>query len=274
MREGAFKKHAKRTLIYLFLIIMAFISVFPVYWCFVSAFNNTQQILGGRLVPSTHLMENLRNLLDQYNVFTALKNSFINSILVVILSLLVCSLAGYGFEVYHDKGKDAVMAQLMLSMMAPFVAIMVPMFQMFGAMGFLNRYIGFVIPSISSAFLIMLFRNNARTFPKEIIEAARMDGLNELQIFFRMFMPTMRPTYAAAATITFMNSWNSYLWPRIIFKTEESITMPMLISNMMSGYVLDYGMIMAAVTLCTLPTVVIFFILQKSFTEAIAGAVK
>ena len=120
----------------------------------------------------------------------------------------------------------------------------------------------------------MLFRNNARNFPREIIEAARMDGLNELQIFFRMFLPTMRPTYAAAATITFMNSWNSYLWPRIIFKTEESITMPMMISNMMSGYVLDYGVIMAGVTICTLPTVIIFFILQKSFTEAIAGSVK
>ena len=108
----------------------------------------------------------------------------------------------------------------------------------------------------------------------EIIEAARMDGLNEVQIFFRMFVPTMRPTYAAAATITFMNSWISYMWPRIIFKTNESVTMPMLVSNLMNGYVLYYGVIMAGVTICTLPTVIIFFILQKSFTEAIAGSVK
>lgn len=274
MREGAFKKYSKKTLVYLFLIVMSFISVFPLYWCFVSAFNTTPEILGGRLVPGTHLIENIKNLLDQQQVFTALKNSFINTILVLLLSLTVCSLAGYGFEVYHDKAKDAVMGLLMLSMMVPFVAIMVPMFQMFSAMGLMNKYIGFVLPSISTPFLIMLFRNNARNFPREIIEAARMDGLNEVQIFFRMFLPTMRPTYAAAATITFMNSWNAYMWPRIIFKTNSSVTMPMMVSNLMNGYVLDYGVIMAGVTICTLPTVIIFFILQKSFTEAIAGSVK
>ena len=274
MTNGLAKKYASKTLIYLFLILASALSVFPVLWCFVSAFNTTQEILGGKLLPGGHLIENLKNLFEQQNVLTALKNSFINTLLVVVLSLTVCSIAGYGFEIYHDKWKDRVMSILMLSMMVPFVALMVPMFQMFSGMGLLNKYIGFVLPSISTPFLIMLFRSNARAFPKEIIEAARIDGLNELQIFVRMFVPTMRPTYAAAATVTFMNSWNSYLWPRIIFKTNESITMPMLISNLMSGYVLDYGMIMAAVTLCTLPTVVIFFILQKSFTEAIAGAVK
>ncbi|MDO4356439.1 MAG: carbohydrate ABC transporter permease [Clostridia bacterium] len=274
MREGAFKKYGKKTLMYAFLIIMSFISVFPLYWCFISAFNTTQEILGGKLIPGSHLIENIQNLLEQQQVFTALKNSFINTILVVVLSLSCCSIAGYGFEIYHDKAKDTVMGVLMLSMMVPFVAIMVPMFQMFSSMGLLNKYIGFVLPSISTPFLIMLFRNNARTFPREIIEAARMDGLNELQIFVRIFVPTMRPTYAAAATITFMNSWNSFMWPRIIFKTNESVTMPMMVSNMMNGYVLDYGVIMAAVTICTLPTVIIFFLLQKSFTEAIAGSVK
>ena len=264
----------KRTGMYAFLVIMSFISVFPLYWCFVSAFNTTAEILGGKMIPGGHLMENIKNLMDQQPVLTALKNSFMNTILVVILSLSCCSLAGYGFEIYHDKWKDRVMGLLMLSMMVPFVAILVPMFQMFSAMGFMNKYIGFVLPSISTPFLIMLFRSNARSFPKEIIEAARVDGLNEFQIFVQMFVPTMRPTYAAAATITFMNSWNAYLWPRVIFKAKEAITMPMLISNLMNGYVLDYGVVMAGVTICTLPTVIIFFFLQKSFTEAVAGSVK
>ena len=156
----------------------------------------------------------------------------------------------------------------------PRVAILVPMFQMFSSMGLMNKAMGFVLPSISTPFLIMLFRSNARNFPKEIIEAARIDGLNEVQIFIRMFIPTMRPTYAAAATITFMNTWNAYLWPRVILKSNEAITMPMMVSNLMGGYVIDYGVVMAGVTICTLPTVIIFFFLQKSFTEAIAGSVK
>ena len=274
MTSSATGERIKRVLMYAFLVIMSFISVFPLYLCFVSAFNTSQEVLGGKLVPGGHLAENIQHLMEQQQVFTALKNSFINTLLVVVLSLTCCSLAGYGFEIYHDKWKDRVLGILMLSMMVPFVALMVPMFQMFSAMGLLNKYIGFVLPSISTPFLIMLFRSNARAFPKEIIEAARVDGLNEIQIFFRMFVPTMRPTYAAAATITFMNSWNAFLWPRVIMKTNESVTMPMLVNNLTTGYIIDYGVVMAGVTICTLPTVIIFFFLQKSFTEAIAGSVK
>ena len=274
MREGAFKKYTKKTLIYVFLIVMSIISVFPLYWAFISAFNTTPEILGGKMLPGGHLMENIRNLFAQQDVINAFKNSCVNTIVVLLLSLIVCSIAGYGFEIYHDKGKDLVMGALMMSMMVPFVAVLVPLFQMFTSLSLVNKTMGFVLPSVSTPFLIMLFRNNARSFPKEIIEAARMDGLSELEIFIRMFVPTMRPTYAAAATITFMNTWNAYLWPKVILQTANSNTMPMLVANLMSGYVIDYGVVMAGVTICTLPTVIIFFILQKSFTEAIAGSVK
>ena len=89
-----------------------------------------------------------------------------------------------------------------------------------------------------------------------------------------MFFPTMRSTYAAAMTITFMNAWNNYLWPKVIMTDQESITMPMLVANLTEGYVTDYGVLMLGVLLCTIPTIIIFFILQKSFAEGITGAVK
>lgn len=274
MREGAFSKHATRFIMYAFLIIVSFISVFPLYWAFISACNNTQQILGGRMIPSTHLIENLTNLFAQQNVGLAMKNSFATSILQVVLSLVVSSIAGYGFEIYHDKYKDGVMGVIMLAMMVPFVAILVPLFQMFSKAKLLNSWIGFFLPSLATPFLIMYFRNSARTFPRDTIEAARIDGLNEFQIFVKMFVPMMKPTYASAATITFMNAWNSYLWPKVIMQTSDATTMPMLVSNLMAGYVIDYGVVMAGVTICSLPTVIIFFLLQKSFTNAVAGAVK
>lgn len=274
MREGAISKHVSRFFMYAFLVIVSFISVFPLYWAFISSCNNTQQILGGRMIPSTHLMENLRNLFAQQDVLTALKNSFATTLLQVVLSLAISSIAGYGFEIYHDKWKDRVMSVLMLAMMVPFVAVLVPLFQMFSKMGLLNTWAGFFLPSLATPFLIMYFRNSARTFPKDTIEAARIDGLNEFQIFVRMFVPMMKPTYAAAATITFMNAWNSYLWPKVIMQTSNATTMPMLVSNLMGGYVIDYGVVMAGVTICSLPTVIIFFCLQKSFTNAVAGAVK
>ncbi|MED9820852.1 MAG: carbohydrate ABC transporter permease [Christensenellales bacterium] len=274
MREGAFTKHVTRFFMYAFLIIVSLISIFPLYWAIISAFNNTQQILGGRMLPSTHLMENLRNLFAQQNVLLAMKNSIATTVLQVVLSLTVSSIAGYGFEIYHDKFKDGVMSIIMLAMMVPFVAVLVPLFQMFSKAHLLNSWVGFFLPSLATPFLIMYFRNSARNFPRDTIEAARIDGLNEFQIFIKMFVPMMKPTYASAATITFMSAWNAYLWPKVIMQTPNSTTMPMLVSNLMSGYVIDYGVVMAGVTLCSLPTIIVFFLLQKSFTNAVAGAVK
>ena len=274
MREGAASKYSTRFVMYAFLIIVSFLSIFPLYWAFISAFNNTQQILGGRMFPSVHLIENVKNLFAQQNVALAMKNSFATSLLQVVLSLVVSSIAGYGFEIYHDKYKDGVMAVIMLAMMVPFVAILVPLFQMMSKAKLLNTWVGFFMPSLATPFLIMYFRNSARTFPRATIEAARIDGLNEIQIFIKMFVPMMQPTYAAAATITFMNAWNSYLWPKVIMQTSNATTMPMLVSNLMAGYVIDYGVVMAGVTICSLPTIIIFFCLQKSFTNAVAGAVK
>ena len=268
------KNRGMSIIIYVFLTIVAVLSIFPLFWMAVSATNDSATVLSGTLLPGPHLLDNYRNLLANQNVWGAMKNSLIYSISQTLLSLVICSLAGYGFEIYHTKSKDRLMSILLMAMMVPLAATMVPLFQMMSRMGFLNTAIGFVLPSVSTPFLIMMFRQSARAFPHDIIEAARIDGLNELQIFIKMFFPTMRATYAAAMTITVMNAWNNYLWPKVIMQTNESITMPMLTANLIAGYVTDYGMLMLAVLLSTLPTVIIFFLLQKSFTEGIAGAVK
>ena len=173
-----------------------------------------------------------------------------------------------------DKAKDALMSVLLLAMMLPFVAIMIPLFKMISGWGLVNSWAAFVLPSISTPFMIMLFRQAARSFPNDIIEAARLEGLSEIGIFFRMFIPIMRSTYGAAMTVTFMNAWNSYLWPKIVFQNNSSITMPMLVANLKSGYSVDYGMLMLGVLICTLPTAIIFLCLQKSFANGITGAVK
>ena len=194
---------------------------------------------------------------------------------MTFITLLVCSIAGYGFEIYHDKAKDILMSVLLLAMMLPFVAIMIPLFKMISGWGLVNSWAAFVLPSISTPFMIMLFRQAARSCPNDIIEAARLEGLSEIGIFFRMFIPIMRSTYGAAMTVTFMNAWNNYMWPKVILQTNSSITMPMLVANLLSGYVVDYGMLMLGVLICTIPTVIIFFFFQKYMVKGlVAGAVK
>ena len=264
----------KKFLQYAFLTIVSLLSVFPLYYMFCGATNKSTDVVAGRLYPGEYLVENFKSLIANQDLARALFNSFRNAAVLTILALLVCSIAGYGFEIYHDKGKDIVMTILLMAMMIPFAAIMIPLFRMFSSMKLINTMTAVMLPSISTPFLIMMFRQSARSFPHDMIEAARMDGLSEIGIFFRMFMPTMRSTYAAAMTITFMNAWNNYLWPKVILKTNESITMPMLVANLLGGYSVDYGMLMLGVFICTIPTAIVFFCLQKSFAEGITGSVK
>ena len=259
---------------YIVLGIFSFLSVFPLYYMLCGATNPSIDIIRGKLIPGTYLLENLKTLLDNQNLLLALWNSVKNSVIVTVLTLLVCSLAGYGFEIFHDKYKDRLMSVLLIAMMLPFVATIVPLFKMFSKMHLINSTAALILPTISTPFMIMLFRQSARSFPHDIIEASRLEGLGEIRIFFTMFIPVMRSTYGAAATVTFMNAWNSYLWPKIIFQSNDSITMPMLVANLKGGYFVDYGMLMLGVLICTLPTAIIFLALQKSFANGMTGAVK
>jgi len=263
-----------RVFMYVFLSVASVLSLFPLVWTVISATNTNADILRGTLVPGTHLVQNFIRLTELTDLGRAFWNSARNAVLATFVSIVICSLAGYGFEIYHSKAKDRLMGVLLLSMMIPFAAVMVPLFQLIANLSLLNTTLGFMLPTLSTAFLIMLFRQNTRAFPLEMIEAARIDGLNELSIFIRIYIPTMKSTYAAAVTITFMATWNVFLWPRIIMISPDSVTMPLLISNLMAGYVADFGVIMLAVTIATLPTVLLFFFLQRYFAEGMTGTIK
>ncbi|MFR8246747.1 MAG: carbohydrate ABC transporter permease [Roseburia sp.] len=259
---------------HIILIIASFISVFPLYWMIAAATNNSTDVLGGKLSLGTNFIQNLMKLTEMQNVSRAFCNSLFYSTILSVLSLFICSIAGYGFEIYHDKAKDTLMNILLLAMMVPFAATLIPLFKLFSGMGLSSTWIAYVLPTISTPFLIMLFRQSARSFPMEIIEAARIDGLSEFKIFLTIFMPTMKSTYAAALTVTFMNAWNNYLWQKVIMMSDTSQTMPMLVANLSVGYSIDYGVLMLGVLICSLPTGILFLVLQKSFANGIVGAVK
>ncbi|WP_026657868.1 carbohydrate ABC transporter permease [Butyrivibrio sp. AC2005] len=266
---------------YIFLTLFSLFSVFPLFWMVTAATNATVDVARGKIWFGTHAAENFKNLLSTAaaqgagaSLWKFMGNSFTYATVQTLLCILICSLAGYGFELYHDKGKDFLFAILLMAMMIPGVATMIPMFRMMSKLHFLNQVWGFVLPAISTPFMIMMFRQNSRNFPVDIMEAARIDGLSEFAIFFRMYMPVMKSTYAAAAVITFMNAWNAYLWPRVVLTENKAQTMPILIANMSNGYTVDYGMLMMGVLFCSLPTMIIFFVLQKQFAEGITGAVK
>ncbi|WHY78223.1 carbohydrate ABC transporter permease [Neobacillus sp. WH10] len=270
----------KRIFSYTVLIIASIVSIFPFLWMIVSSTNKSVEVTKGKLLPGSHFIENLHNLLDTVDLVPALMNSAKISITTTILGMLIASLAGYGFEIFKSKSKDFLFNFLLLSMMIPFAALMVPLFRMFGNISQNMPMIGIdtmsavILPTVTTAFLIFFFRQSTKMFPKEILEAGRIDGLSELGIFLRIYVPTMKTTYAAAAIITFMASWNSYLWPLVILQSPENQTIPLLISNLGSSYSPDFGMNMTAIVIATLPVALIFFIMQKHFVAGMMGSVK
>jgi lactose/L-arabinose transport system permease protein len=268
------KQFSTALLKYIPLVFLSVVFAFPFFWMLSAASNKSVDIIKGKIIPGTFLLDNITNLLNTVSLGAAFMNSARNSILATLLSLFICSMAGYGFQIYRDKAKDRLMSVLLLSMMVPFASIMIPLFRMFSQANLLNTTVGFILPSISTAFLIFFFRQSSASFPMEIVQAARVDGLSEFGIFARIYVPVMMPTFAAAAIITFMSSWNNYLWSLIVLQQQESQTMPLLLASLTAGYTTDYGILMLAVAICTLPTLLVFVTQQRRFISGILGSIK
>ena len=269
------KKYLKRFLIYLILSIAAFVSIFPCYWMFAGATNTSKDISGGRVLPGTYLMENLQKLFEDYPVWAGLMNSIKIALLSVVLSLIVTSLAAYGFEKFRTRNSEKTYIIFLIGMMIPQTSLVIPLYKMMANMGLVNTHTSIILPAVGSIFLMFFFRQNFKSFPNEMIESARIDGAGELRIFFRIVFPSMRATFAAAAIYAFMNSWNAYMWPMISLSSESKKTLILMVSKIASSsYVADYGVQMVGLAIATLPMMIVFLFLQNSFVDGLAGSVK
>jgi len=261
-------------LIYLFLGIAAFISVFPFYWMVVGSTNTSLDVNKGKLTFGNQFFVNIQNLITNFDLGRVFWNSIQISFFVVILSVVASSMAGYGFEMYKSKGMKYVYGGTLLTLMVPFAALMVPVFRLMTYLNLIDSIWGVILPMIPSVFLIFFFKQNFQTYPREIIMAARVDGASELRIFFSIVMPSMKATYAAAAIYSFLTSWNAYLQPLVIIQSQEKRTMALFIANLASGYQPDFGLVMTAVVVATVPALILFFMLQRYFVQGVLGSVK
>lgn len=252
----------------------AFISVFPFYWMVVGATNTAVDITGGKATFGTNLTANITKFFSMPDIPRIFANSFIVAIIGTALTLTVASLAGYGFEIFRSKTRDRIFGGLLLLLSVPFAALIVPLFMMFSRAGLMNTYAGIILPGIAAIFMIFYFRQNTKSFPHELRDAALIDGLKEWQVFAYIYIPVMRSTYAAAMIIVFMTNWNSYLWPLMVVQKNEMKTITLEVASLASAYTPDYGLIMIANVLATLPTVLVFFLLQRRFVEGMLGSVK
>lgn len=256
------------------MILISFVSIFPFLWMVIGVTNESKDITMGKATFGSAFFDNVQRAFAQAEIGRAFLNSTYLAVIITFLSLLICSLAGYAFVIYSTKKREALFMVLIASMMVPFAARIIPMFRMFSNLGLLNTYLCIILPALGSPFLVFFFKQNTHSFPQETIQAARVDGCSEYQIFFRIFMPMMKSTYAAAAIFAFMASWNNYLWPLIALQSNSKFTLPLTVANLAAGFNPDYGIIFVGIIISTLPTIVVFFLLQKQFVEGILGSVK
>lgn len=181
---------------------------------------------------------------------------------------------GYAFEIYSSKNRERVYVALLTTMMIPFAALMIPLFTMFGKAGLLDTHFAVVMPTVAGAFIIFYFRQCTKTFPRELIDAARVESVAEWKIFLYVYVPIMRASYSAAFIIVFMTSWNAFLWPLIVLQSNELKTINLVLSSFASAYSPDFGLIMVGTVISTLPSLLIFFAMQKQFIASMTGAVK
>lgn len=269
------KKIIKRTLIYIFLIIVSIISIFPCYWMFISAFNSTEEIVAGRMIPSTHLIENIKNLFATYDIWSGLRNSLVITLTVVLSSLFISSLAAYGFEKKKTRISEKTYVVFLIGMMIPFTAIVIPLYKMMASIHLVNTLLAVILPAVGSIFLVFFFRQSFKALPDEILECARIDGAGEFRIFLQIVMPSMKATYAAAAVYAFMTAWNNYMWPLIALSSPKKQTIILQVSKIITaGYYPDYGVQMIGLVIATCPVAVMFFTLQRSFVDGLTGSVK
>jgi lactose/L-arabinose transport system permease protein len=259
---------------YLFLGVMAFLSIFPFLWMLISASNSSIQIMAGKVSIGTAFMENVTKFFTQVDVPLVFWNSAKVAVLSTLLTIAVSSLAGYGFEMFKSKWRDRVYALILLTLMVPFAALMIPLFMLMGKAGLINTHTAIMLPTIASAFIIFYFRQSTKAFPTELRDAAKVDGLKEWQIFLYIYVPVMRSTYAAAIVIVFMTNWNNYLWPLIVLQSNETKTITLVVSSIASAYYPDFGVVMVGVILATIPTLLIFFVMQRQFVQGMLGSVK
>ncbi|MGO4441221.1 carbohydrate ABC transporter permease [Rhizobium sp. RAF56] len=259
---------------YAFIGLMSFLSIFPFLWMMINTTNTSIDIMQGRMSFGAALSTNIHGFFSQVNVVLIFWNSAKIAILSTILTLAVSSFAGYGFEMFRSRMRERVFRAILLTLMIPFAALMIPLFVMMGRSGLIDTHIAVVLPTIGSAFIIFYFRQSTKAFPSELRDAAKVDGLKEWQIFLFIYVPVMRSTYAAAFIIVFMTAWNNYLWPLIVLQSNETKTLPLLIYSLASAYYPDFGVVMVGVVLATLPTLIVFFLMQRQFVQGMLGSVK
>jgi len=261
-------------LLYIGLTALAVVTLVPFVWVLFGSFKSQAEIMAA---PGAWLPRNFGNFdnfieLFQHRQFgTFMRNSFIVSGATVVANVLFSSMAGYALAKLPFRGRRLVFGAVLMAMMVPYVALFVPQFFVIVQLGLVNTLTAMVLPIAVMPIAVFIMRQFADSIPDDLLEAARLDGAGEFRIFFGIFLPLLGPAVATVAIITFLNSWNYFLWPLIVAQSQDTYTLPVGLSiASQAANSTDYGLLLAGAVVVLLPVLLLFLFLQKYFVRGIA----
>ena len=279
MSDGL-KRQLSVVLLHVVVVTGALLTMLPIAWMIYASFKTTTEIFTFPpwLPPAVWSFENYRKLLVEWSYPYWYINSIVYAAVVTLFVLFFCSLAGFAFAKYTFRGKNLLFVILIGSTMIPFQLILIPLFILMSRIDWINHPYSMIVPWMAPAFGIFLMRQYIQAVPSELMESARIDGASEFRIYAQIVVPLVRPGITTLAILTFLGSWNSFIWPLMVLRGDEVITLPVGIASMGSeatGSALPYGEMMAASTLVSLPVIILFIMLQRHFISGLTiGAVK
>lgn len=262
---------------YLVLIVACMIAIVPFLYVISTSLKETRALFSypPQWIPADPTTVNYRNLINEHPFLRWTFNSFFVASVVTVIKVVIDSMAGYAFAKMRFAGRDALFLLVLLTLMIPFSATLIPLYIIVRELNMTNSYWGLILPPLASPIGIFMMRQFIESLPSDLENAARLDGCSEFQIYRRVILPLIKPGLVVLGVFTFMNQWTSYLWPLVVNTKAEMMTLTVGIQSLRSLFTVDWGILSAGAVLSMLPLVLVFIFLQRFFIAgSIAGALK
>lgn len=262
-----------RIFVYALMIFLALLFMLPLLWMLSTSLKPKAQLftLPLRWIPQTWSLESYQKLFDNAPISRWFVNSLMVGVAVTVLTLIVDSLAAYAYARMDFRGRKLLFGLLLSTLFLPGMMFLVPNFLTLNALHLLNNYLGVIIPGLAGIFGVFFLRQFFESIPKELEEAATIDGANVLQTFVQVVLPQAKPALATLAVITFLASWNDFLWPMLVLTQPDMLTLPPGLRSLQGAYTSEYGQMMAGSVIAAVPVLIIYVALQKYIVQSVAA---
>lgn len=263
----------QRVLIYGLLTVIALLIILPLLWGLSTSFKPKSEWFLPQIfwIPRTFTLDNYQSILE--NPSLPITRWFLNSVLVAsivtVLILAIDSIAAYAYARMEFPGKRILFGLLLATLFLPGVMFLVPNFLTVTSLGLLNNYAGVVLPALSGVFGVFFMRQFFESLPRELEEAAYIDGATRLQTFLLIALPLAKPALATLGIITFLGAWNDFLWPLLVLKDRTLLTLPPGLRTLQGAYTSEYGQMMAGAVITSIPVLILYLLLQRYIVESV-----